>query len=117
MSAVTVHERLTQRPTAETLAFYREWADGNARLPARDRINGFEWIADLVAELSAVTAERDAAQQAVAGWMAVAVMNGAYITTEFSEWAQDRLAGEKRTPAEITQSIIAAQRDVSPVAP
>lgn len=54
-----VHERLTQRPTAEQLEFYRAWADGNARLPVRDRAPGTEWIADLIAELDAVTQERE----------------------------------------------------------
>lgn len=56
------NERMTdhrQRPTPERIAFFQEWVDGNLRLPVRDRINGVEWIADLVTELNAVTRERD----------------------------------------------------------
>jgi hypothetical protein len=44
--------------------------------------------------------------EALAGWMAAAATNGAYLPDDMREWAASILQGKTRTPAEVTRSII-----------
>jgi hypothetical protein len=44
--------------------------------------------------------------EALAGWMAGAAINGAYLPDEMRAWATAILQGKTRTPAEVTRAIM-----------
>jgi hypothetical protein len=46
-------------------------------------------------------------EEALAGWIAVAATNGAYVSSELLAWSRGVLAGKQRTPAEAALAAIA----------
>lgn len=56
------------------------------------------------------TDELKDAKECLAGFMLSAAINGAHLDSEMEEWAMNRLKGKPRTPSQVFQSILAAEK-------
>jgi hypothetical protein len=46
------------------------------------------------------------ALEALAGWMVLAAINGAYVSNDLLEWGNETLRGKTRTPVEVTRAAL-----------